>query len=89
MIFNSLTGVPVESEEVLKRLVDCELESPLLGDLHGLLNKEKVVAGKCGNTVAELVSLVHALFHTLAIIYKESSVLHDLNTSIFKYTTSL
>ncbi len=47
LIFNSLTGVPVESEEVLKWLVNSELESPLQGDLHGLLNKEKVVAGKC------------------------------------------
>jgi hypothetical protein len=83
LIFNSLTGVPVESEEVLKRLIDSELESPLKGDLQGLLNKEKVVAGECRNTIAELVCLVHALFHTLAVIFKESSVLHQFDAALF------
>jgi len=89
LIFNCLTSVPVESEEVLKWFVDSELKCPLQGHLQGLFNKEKVVAGKCRNTIAELVCLIHALFHTLAVILKESSVLHDLNATIFEHTTSL
>jgi hypothetical protein len=89
LIFNCLTGVPVEGKEVLKWLVYCKLHCPLLRNLKRLLNKEKVVAGKCRNTIAELVCLVHALFHTLAVIFKESSVLHDLNATILEHTTSL
>ncbi len=89
MIFNSLASIPVESEEVLKWFIDSELKCPLQGYLQGLLNKEKVVAGECRNTIAELVCLVHALFHTLAVIFKESSVLHDLNATILEHTTSL
>jgi uncharacterized membrane protein (GlpM family) len=48
-----------------------------------------VVTSKCRNSISELVCLVHTLFHTLIIIFKESSVLHDLNATILENTTSL
>jgi hypothetical protein len=48
-----------------------------------------VVAGKCRDAIAKLVCLVHALFDSLPVIFKQSSVLHELNAAILKHTTSL
>jgi len=84
-----LGRVPGEGKEVLKGFINGELECPLKRDLERLLNPEQMITRKCGDTVAELICLIHWLFHTLVIIFEDSAVLHQLNFTIFQGGTTL
>jgi len=73
----------VEGEGIFQRLVNEDLLTSLLRVCRDEIENLHIVAGSALDTIAFRIDLIQHLNDTLAVISWKSSILHDLNLSLF------